>query len=775
MLIRVAGLPLAQLTVPVTAYEAAFTAYDHAQQAMINALDALSQLEQERETDPQIPAQKTIMNLRRKYRDMLRTGVYKQMNWPDDMLHDRVDLIQICTNWNDALKALDAAKARMYSEYEALLVSYYTQLQQIAKEKTLPGALLYTSHDLLKSLPAFVDKTIESFNKHDRQTALALWQYLARAAAKTTPLSRFTTVTLLRPGQDDEPYFSEAKSAVTPNVGLLPLFYEILLREPAFYRALSVRLNPCITNITSPLEWLYHDGAQESIQQVEPDAVLRFVLELLLEQGRVMAYPALLEALAETVSAPTEALESFVFELIALGVLEWRLPETGISASWCGGLYQFLGFLPAEPVIVETAHLLQWLRTAARTLPFQTTDGAMEAQQDAYDTVQQYLESHGVTMPPITPARIFFEDVEQSVDCMLPSTIMRDLTAAISRLWHQQPSHVLPRFKTQLALFAQQVMAEHDSMEFMAFAKAFMAAKPQLDLLELEPVQAPVYKGKIGALVQIFKEGDAYKAVLNGLFPGGGKLYARWIHLFPAQAREQLEQWMAAQSPEVIPFPWHDWSNANFQPFQHALGLAVPDSRLKAQQEFQLGDLQVIRTPEGPRLKRPGAADYLWLTDLGLEAPAQKMPVLQVLWHLGTPHVSVFSLHPEVQHWLSRGHGCKYHARVETGSLVLKRATWALESAVFEPVLALEDAAFFRQIQVAFQWLDIPAYFFMQYGSEKPQYFNWSNPLSMKQLKLILKQKPKTLLITEMLPSPDQCVVEQAGKRAAEFVLEFEV
>jgi hypothetical protein len=775
MLIRVAGLPLAQLTVPNAVYSRASESYFSAQSRLERALNALSVLEETRETDTQIPAQKAVMNLRRQYRDMLRTGVYKQMKWSDDLLHGRPDLIPVLTNWNFSLLDLSDAKAKLETEYSALIQVYYTHLQGVATNKTLPGALLFTSHDLLKALPAFVGKSPEAFNKNDRQTALSLWQYLTRAATKTTPLTRFSTVTLMRPEQADEPYFSEAKSAVTPNVGLLPLIYEILLREPAFYRALSLRLNPCITKITSPLEWLYHDGTQESIQRVEPDAVLLFVLELMLEKGRAMVFPALVEALAEAVSAPKEALESFVFELVAIGALEWRLPETGISASWCGGLYQFLGFLPAEPVIVETAHLLQWLRTAARTLPFQSTEGALEAQQDAHETVKQYLEAHGVTMPPITPARIFFEDVEQSVDCALPPAIMQDLAKAIKELWHQKPTHALPLFKSQLALFAQQTLLQHDRMDFMAFAKAFLAAKPQLDLLEIKPFYAPVYKGKIGALVQIFKEGDSYKAVLNALFPGGGKLFARWIHLFPAQTREQLEQWMAEQSPDVIPFPWHDWSNANFQPFQHTLGLAVPDSRLKAQQEFQLGDLQVALTPEGPRLKRPGTEDYLWFTDLGLEAPSQKMPVLQVLWQLGVPHVSVFSLHPEAQDWQSRGLACRYRARVESGMLVLLRASWAFEAAAFETILGRSDAAFFREIQVLFQSLDVPQHFFVQYASEKPQYFDWSNPLSMKQLQLILRQKPEILFVTEMLPGPDQCVVEQVGLRAAEFVLEFEV
>jgi len=107
--------------------------------------------------------------------------------------------------------------------------------------------------------------------------------------------------------------------------------------------------------------------------------------------------------------------------------------------------------------------------------------------------------------------------------------------------------------------------------------------------------------------------------------------------------------------------------------------------------------------------------------------------------------------------------------------LVLTRACWEFETSAFEGILGISDAAFFREVQVFFKKLEVPQYFFVQHTSEKPQYFDWANPLSMKQLQLILKQKPNTLLLTEMLPAPDQCVVDQAGKRAAEFVLEFEV
>ncbi|MBK7937589.1 MAG: hypothetical protein IPJ82_11060 [Lewinellaceae bacterium] len=39
----------------------------------------------------------------------------------------------------------------------------------------------------------------------------------------------------------------------------------------------------------------------------------------------------------------------------------------------------------------------------------------------------------------------------------------------------------------------------------------------------------------------------------------------------------------------------------------------------------------------------------------------------------------------------------------------------------------------------------------------------------------MLRQTEHPVLLTEMLPMPDQCVVRKEGLHAAEFVVEFEV
>jgi hypothetical protein len=61
-------------------------------------------------------------------------------------------------------------------------------------------------------------------------------------------------------------------------VALLPCFYDVLLAFPAFYSALTVRLNPLMDiNSEQVFRWWYFDGTNEAIQQVAVAPVLRFI------------------------------------------------------------------------------------------------------------------------------------------------------------------------------------------------------------------------------------------------------------------------------------------------------------------------------------------------------------------------------------------------------------------------------------------------------------------------------------------------------------------
>jgi hypothetical protein len=774
MLIRVAGLPSQQLNAlsgfPMKTPADAQAA--QVQQAFDKTLAALP---------AETGLRTAVYNARREFfqkRKMPPAAFYQVARNAPEVPEMQV-LLKKLEKW-----AASEGDSADLAHYEAVLRDNYLLLQKIAESETIQRGLLFSSHVLLGQLSEFVRCPVAQFGKKERRIALSLLQYLNRATVKTSPLSRWTTVDMQRSTGDiaDDPLpFSTLKPQATPNVALLPALYELLLREPTFRRGLSVALNPGITKTAEgALEWLFFDGENEAFQRTETDAVADLVVDIMQENGFSLPFPRLLAALEEQIDAPPAAVEQLILDLIDLGLLEWRLPETGLSAGWCGGLYQFLGFLSGQPPIaVETAFLLQWLRTAARTLPFQAVQEAAAAQREARQQVRDFFVKHSSEAPDIPAEQIFFEDVAENVQPGIPENELNGLIAELRACWLGRHTAKMPERYVQMCAFAAREMDPGQEMAFLLFCRKFLENDHVASRENLIEAFHPPETRKIGALLQVFRdESGRYRTVVNGLFPGGGKMFARWLHLFPADHTAQLAGWFDETSFIRAPFPWQGWSNANFQPRVAKTGLAVPDGRAWQtgnEPAIRLADLGVRLEPAGPRLFDRSSGKPVVFSDLGLESPDLRPPAMQVLWHLGMPYVSLESLLPE-RRWERAGEGCHHTPRLESGNLVLAREAWRVDATVTKRWLAAgRNFEFFRLVRNDLSRIGLSPRFFARYSGEKPQFFDLENPLSILLFSKTLKHDASPVFLTEMLPAPGECIVEKDGLRAAEFVIEFEV
>ena len=688
-------------------------------------------------------------------------------------------LLEAIASWRE----IEVANMAAEKHFEQQLEANYRTLQTIAQDETLRRALLFASHDLLASLPTFAAKNLGFWDKRDRQTAFSTLKYLTRALFKTSPLGRFTSVQVKSlhdsfEAADQKDAWLQSKSMVTPNVAFLPAIYEVLLRDPAFFQSLDVSLNPCLSE-TNRLTWLHFDGEQEAFQQINPDPVVDFVIDtLLLEPQRKLTFLKLLKCLEDAVEASALELKDLIFRLIDTGLLAWELPERGLSPGWCGGLYQYLGYLPASPVLSEAAYLLQWLRTTARTLSFQPVEEAQKIQVESLVAVKTFLENHGASMPPIPPEQVFFEDLAQDVTFEMPLGTIETLVTELAEHWRDHARQVWPTFRLRLFHFAQKTIPAGQSMDFLEFSRLFLeSAEGESDAANSFQPALATSPAKLGALLQIFVENGKHKAVVNAMYPGGGKMFARWLSLFPANVSESLKSWQNSTEIRTLAFPWQSWSNANFQPVLSGDTLRVPDARTGAMPGgiiITLGELGVRLDENGlPQLIDKQDGTPIVFNDLGLESPESRPPVMQVLWHLGMPWVSSEMLLPKEMK-ASLESGVWHRRRVETGSLVLAREAWELPAELCERLFATGKSQAARiGLGIAFlQTLGVPRYFFGRGlgRGEKPQFYDQRSPISMLLLEKNLQKSRGDLFLTEMLPTPDQCL----GDRVGEFVLEFD-
>jgi hypothetical protein len=769
MLIRTGGLPLIAPDSDNSEIGAAIGRWKEAAEAMKTARDQLPVFESERETDGKSPVEKAVMTMRRRLRKMFLQPVALVQPVPEILERERPELADVLHAWNKAVAQQNSAHEHWKGNHAQALERCYKRLQTVAGETSFQRSLLFASRDLLAGLEHFRQKPTSGFAKKDRQQALSVYQYQTRALFKTSPFSRFTTVSAVALDElpDPDPEYGLSQTVVTPNVGLLPALYDVLLKEPDFYRSLRVRLNPCLT--ASPVddrwEWLYFDGTRESFQQAPADPVTHWVVNFLLENNRSVVFNKLWEAFCGEVEGDAPLLEQYLLRLVATGMLEWELPERGLAANWTGSLFNYLGFLPAAPVIVETAALLRWLRAAARSMPFQSVGEARMLQEETGGQIHTYFAKFNHPAPEIPLEHLFFEDVEEPVHCLAPGAVIRNLIAQLTECWSKHPAHRQPRMKSALANHAKQTLQPGETIPFLTFSQRFLS-----QTRDETAAFTPVYQGKIGAVIQVYREGDAWKAVVNGLFPGGGKLFARWLHVLTADFRGPLQKWQEGMTT----FPWQGWSNANFQPATHR-SLQVPYGRVVGVDHALLGRLIVKNGADGPELLDGDTGLPVQFTDLGLEAPETRPPVMQVLYHLGIPYVSLDALVPRPRASVPIHEQGRYLPRVEYGDLVLARAAWKLESAFYEPLSAFKEADFYVQAREWLTGAGVSRHFFVQHAGVRPQYIDAEDPLAMQLLGKILRQAEGICTFTEMLPLPEQWVVEKDGLRASEFVIELAV
>lgn len=726
----------------------------------------------------------------------LRTAVYRarrdffqRRRLPDTRFWDGMPaaaaLSEALEHYRASEQALRAAEAAWEQQYAEAVHGGYAMLQAIAREPEFQRALLFASHSLLEQLPRFAETPVRDFTKKERQIALAVLQYATRMATKTAPLSRFARVSIsvsAASEPDEAPDFG--KAVTTPNVALLEALYALLLRHPVFYRSLPLTLNPCIAAAgAAAYAWVYFDGEQESFQHLEANPALDFLCETLLNNRRQMPFEALLTALAAATEAGRDQAEAWLLELADVGFLEWVLPEPGLSADWCSGLYRYLGFLPAEPLIVDTAALLQWLRSTARVLPYQSVPEAIAAQRATAEQVRGYFERWSAPTPPIPPEQLFYEDVEvPDVAQVVPKSVLDQLADA----WRERSDLPLPAARAAFAGFVRETVRPGQPVAFLELARAFLEQQRSGNLARnalghgderqaSRSTRVGLPPEQVGALVQVFEQQGKPMAVVNALYPGGGKLFARWLHLFSPNVLRAWRAWANSRpgTAALAAFPWQGYFNANLQPALTDNALAVPGGRMRppaGRQHFLLGNLEVAVEDDRAVLRDRASGRSLVLTDLGLEAAETRPPVMRLLGQIGVPYVSREALLPESCTWQPLREGVAVRPRCCRGTLVLARATWSVEAAVWEtwvPLPPTSSASDYRRLRDVLTGLEVPRHFWAHSGAEEPQAFDRDSPLSMLLFQKILRQGAGPWYLTEMLPVPTD--------RATEAVVEITV
>lgn len=774
MLLRAAGLPFDRLSSLSADWKTADTAVAVGETRMSDlAVKLQMAFDQALNALDGLPVRTVVYNARRAFftRRKLPAGATLEALQASAGLPGMDALLECLQNYTRAQSHLQEARNQYAAQYQEVLEAGFRHLQLLVAEPDLQRALLFTSHSLLRQLPGFVNKPPEKWDKKDRQTALSLLQYTCRMVAKTSPMSYWTTVSIQEISGDTSTEQTPAIS-VAPNVALLEFMYSFLLQDPVFFRSLDIVLNPCIIDVPeNNLQWLVSREGSERFQEAAAEPVLQLITDLMLRHGRCIPFQSLVQQLAGQVDATIPDLEAHILQLVEVGLLEWELPVPGFSPDWCVALHSYLSTLSDSITIQATQRLLQVMVRTANRLHTVSVQEAIMLQNDVLQQVQAYFSVSQATAPPIPVEQVFYTDVSRPVALDIPQKITARLAGQLRECWQECTEVSLPAERAAVYSFAQGAIKPGETIGFQEFARAYLAAEhPQPASFKLKAVSG----GRVGALLQVFRQEDRWQAVVNGLFPGGGKMFARWLPLFSPAVSDALKEWQMRQ-PGLSPFPWQGYFNANFQPCPAEQTGRVPGGRLRAKdsdRELVLGNIDVTLLDGLPVLvDRSSGRQVIW-TDLGLEAPEARPPAMRLLWYLGLPYVSRQALVPD-DRWKEVVPGVFMGERVTWQDLVLDRAVWRLMPDVWTSWLERGRAHpdFFRLVRAELAGLSVPRRFFARFAGVRPQYFDQDSPVSQLLFQKMLRTGAGELYLTEMLPLPEEAVLGMA----TELVLEMEV
>jgi lantibiotic biosynthesis protein len=777
-LFRVAGLPFEHLAGLAADWEGLETAFFEAQKNTAQCRATLQRaFDEALAALPEGPLRTEVYNARRLFFQKQKLPNPLPLTW-----HTTPALTPVaaaCEVVREAYFIENQGVENFDRHYHLALAQGWEVIRRAVQHPQFQRAMLFASHELLAALPDLVATPTAQWRTRQRHVALGLLRYLTRMVAKTSPLSRFTLVGE-RPAEGDVEalwaLFNQADAPdasanlttkIVPNVAILEALYHVLLTRRVFVRGVRLRLNSCIVQVEpTQYRWWFFDGNDECVQQCPPTATLQFIVGYLLDNERVTSFLGLKHALVEAADgALADAdVENYLLDLVAFGLLEWGWPELGMSPSWCGNLYQFLGHLPGgsqDEVVTQATFLLQWLRTAARTLPFQSVAEAQQTQRDALEQVRLFFEKNAAPMPPLRAEQVLYEDATRPVAAAIGQADLAHLAQQVSAVWHATEVPPATGVRAAMQDFLRN-QPDAQLIDFVTFVQHFSFEKNKKHDPETGHATPPKWPTErpLTALVQPWFDAASgrWRAVVNHLAPGNGRLLARWWHLLSPRLRADLATWQVASAQ--VAFPWQGWFNANFQSPLTAPVLDVPGGRVSGTgSRYLLGQLRLGLDAAGQTvLHHPDQVAPLEFCDLGLEAAATRPQSMQALLTAGSPSVS--QQHLPAEAWLEVAAGVHHRPRSERADLVLHRAAWRLEALVWQDWLPLSHVGFFLAVRRFFKKTGLPRHVFVRSTTQKPQWIDLDSPVMLLLLERLLREEPSQIWVEEMLPTPEGEVLE---------------
>lgn len=312
--------------------------------------------------------------------------------------------------------------------------------------------------------------------------------------------------------------------------------------------------------------------------------------------------------------------------------------------------------------------------------------------------------------------------------------------------------------------------------------------------------------GSCGSFIQPFVEDGKLQFVANSYFPGYGKMYSRFLHIFPNQLTEDLKKYNVQDAGNTVLVENCDASmfNANLHPPLMPFEIWMPGGQntLPTDQQVPITDLAIRPSEAGYlELVHTPSGNRCYVFDLGFQGQRGRSQLFQLLSRFNpTKALQWYGLTNAVNNAVNPENtplkeGVSLIPRITFNDrIVIQRKRWIVRKDTI-PMATPQETEWqcYKRINNWRLSLNIPdeAFIFLSSYTEqetlepeqmkkmgrdgyKPQYMNFTSPLLVNLLDKMLDKIPVGIRVEEMLPGSAQMMQSPDGRKwVSELVVQW--
>ncbi len=595
----------------------------------------------------------------------------------------------------EAFRAIYKSSYPLFArEFKIKFLAQRKYLQELSSHPHLQNGLIFSAPNILARIAKYQTQEPKKFRKKAFQTERAVMRYLARITTKTSPFSTFNQIGAIRLSDSDTVFEAGKSEGIQSHLRLNNYLFSylknLIFTHSSTRTQLKLVLNSTLEKKGNEYVFLTNSNNIEAFQHLENHPVIELIVGFL-QENKLAVFQTIIEYLETIIDAKSDELETYVFQLFEIGLLEFDIGVSGMQADWHSHFIDFLKKLPYQnDLILDMQKMLVELNHDIKNYPNYSTFTRLKTIENALENVANHFEKHQIKTDQsnqgifkkhlltdfnFTTSNLFYEDSSIKLSAKMSKKAvdnfaqkLQKLRAYLANIHGQSKSEeavldffklkYLPTDRISLLQFYQdytiwkvEQRTEKEEDQQLNMIKNWQKALGHViqskinsneirltyDEIEQQSIRSntEIQEFSAAVFVQFFKnKNGALQGFINASLPGFGKYFSRFLHLIDKEIAEELRLENAI-AKDIIHAEISDASyfNANIHPVLMPFEITTPNGNNKqsTNQQIPVNELFIHLKEGNLELFHASSQRQVLTYDLGFQSMEGRSELFKLL------------------------------------------------------------------------------------------------------------------------------------------------